>query len=91
MIGRDISKSIKNELDINYKNGIVTSNEIRSLIIQELKNRNQNTVAESYSGYKKNLVTNEREELSYNKKYRSKVGSSFKIRAKQYAKDKDKR
>jgi transcriptional repressor NrdR len=90
LIAKDISKLVRNNLDENYDNTIISSNDLRSLIVKELENRNQSTIAESYSGYKKNLVTDAREELSHSKKYKSKVdSSSFNTHAKQYVKDKD--
>lgn len=67
----------------------MSSNDLRSLIVKELKNRNQSTIAESYSGYKKNLITDTREELSHSRKYKSKIDLSFNTYAKQYVKDKD--
>lgn len=89
LIAKDISKSIKNNLDENYDNNIVSSNDLRSLIVEELKNRNKGTIAESYSGYKKDMITNAREELSHSRKYKSKVDTSLNTHAKQYARDKD--
>lgn len=89
LIAKDISKLVRNNLDENYDNTIISSNDLRSLIVEELKNRNQSTIAESYSGYKKNLITGTREELSHSRKYKSKVDSSFNTHAKQYVKDKD--
>jgi transcriptional regulator NrdR family protein len=89
LIAKDISKLVRNDLNENYNNPIISSNDLRSLIVEELKNRNQSTMAESYSGYKKNLITGTREELSHSRKYRSKVDSSFNTPAKQYVKDKD--
>lgn len=89
LIAKDISKLVKNNLDENYDNKIISSNDLRSLIVKELKNRNQSTIAESYSGYKKNLITSAREELLHSRKYKSKVDSSLNTPAKQYVKDKD--
>jgi transcriptional repressor NrdR len=89
LIAKDVSKLVRNNLDENYDNTIISSNDLRSLIVEELKNRNQSTIAESYSGYKKNLITDTREELSHSRKYKSKVDSSFNTHAKQYVKDKD--
>ena len=88
LIAKDISKLVKNELDENYDNSIISSNELRTLIIEELKNRNQSTIAESYSGYKKNLITDTQGELTRSK-YKSKVNSSLSTHAKQYVRDKD--
>ena len=89
LIAKDVSKLVKNNLDENYDNTIISSNDLRSLIVEELRNRNKGTIAESYSGYKKNLITNAREELSHSRKYKSKVDSSLNTHAKQYVKDKD--
>ena len=89
LIAKDITKLVRNNLDKNYDNTIISSNDLRSTIVNELKNRNQSTIAESYSGYKKNLITGTREELSHSRKYKSKVDSSFNTHATQYVKDKD--
>ena len=88
LIAKDISKLVKNELDENYDNSIIPSDELRTLIVEELKNRNQSTIAESYSGYKKNLITDTQGELTRSK-YKSKVNSSLSTHAKQYVRDKD--
>src|SRR5215218_1166450 len=56
LIAKDISKLVRNNLDENYDNTITSSNDLRSLIVEELKNRNQSTIAESYSGYKNNMI-----------------------------------
>ena len=84
LIAKDISRLVKNKLDENYDNSIISSNELRTLIIEELKNRNQSTIAESYSGYNKNLITDTQGELTRSK-YKSKVSTH----AKQYVRDKD--
>ena len=89
LIAKDISKLVRNNLDNNYDSTTISSNDLRSLIVEELKNRNQSTIAESYSGYKKNLITDTREELLHSRKYKSKVELSFNTNAKQYVKDKD--
>ena len=88
LIAKDISRLVKNKLDENYDNSIISSNELRTLIIEELKNRNQSTIAESYSGYKKNLITDTQGELTRSK-YKSKVNSSLSTHAKQHVRDKD--
>jgi hypothetical protein len=89
LIAKDVSKLVKNNLDENYDNPIISSNDLRTLIVEELKNRNHSSIAESYSGYKKNLVTGTREELPPSRIYKSKVNSSLNTHAKQYVKDKD--
>jgi hypothetical protein len=57
---------------------IVSSDELRQLVSQELRNRNESTIAESYSGYSKNKVTTDIQEeiTSSNNKYNSKVGQT---------------
>ena len=47
LIAKDVSKLVRNNLDENYDNTIISSNDLRSLIVDELKNRNQSTIAES--------------------------------------------
>lgn len=104
VMARDISISIKKDLfhvssENDYDNNginsnhndkiIVNSNRLRELVAAELVNRNQSTIAESYSGYNKNSMTAIREELSRNDKFDSKVSSSMNTDAKQSAKDKD--
>jgi transcriptional repressor NrdR len=71
----DIAKTITNNKELAQKN-VVNSAELRQLVTQELQNRNESTIAESYSGYSKNNVTTEiREEItSRNNKYDSKAG-----------------
>jgi transcriptional repressor NrdR len=88
LIAKDISKLVRNNLDENYDSTTISSNDLRSLIVKELKNRNQSTIAESYPGYKKNSITGTREELLHSRKYKSKVDSSFNAHAKQSVKDK---
>jgi len=89
LIAKDISKLVKNNLDESYDNTIIPSNNLRTLIVEELKNRNHSTIAESYSGYRKNLVTDTREELPPSRIYKSKINSSLNTRGKQHVKDKD--
>ena len=71
---------------------IVNSAELRQLVTQELHNRNESTIAESYSGYSKNKVTTDiREEItSRNNKYSSKAGRTIRTHAKQFAMDRNK-
>ena len=60
----DIAKTITNNKELAQKN-VVNSAELRQLVTQELQNRNESTIAESYSGYSKNKVTTEiREEIT---------------------------
>jgi hypothetical protein len=58
-------------------------------VTEELKLRNQSTIAESYSGYSKNKVTPTKEEHLKNSKYDSKVSPSANTQSKQNARDKD--
>ena len=71
---------------------IVNSAELRIVVTQELHNRNESTIAESYSGYSKNKVTTDiREEItSRNNKFNSKAGQTIRTRAKQFAMDRNK-
>jgi transcriptional regulator NrdR family protein len=90
-IALDISKTINNDKDLIQKN-MVSSDELRQLVTQELRNRNESTIAESYSGYSKNKVTTDiREEItSSNNKYDSKAGRTTRTHAKQFAMDRNK-
>lgn len=87
----DIAKTITNNKELAQKN-VVNSAELRQLVTQELQNRNESTIAESYSGYSKNKVTTEiREEItSRNNKYDSKAGRTTRTHAKQFAMDRNK-
>jgi transcriptional repressor NrdR len=90
MLAKDISKSIINKLEENPPmDNFIYSSKIREYVAQELKQRNQNTIAESYAGYSKNDVTSIKEEQLKNNKYDSKVSQSKNTRSKQFAKDKD--
>jgi hypothetical protein len=92
MLAKDISKSITNKLAENppIENHIYSS-KIREYVAEELKQRNQSTIAESYTGYSKNSVTPINEEQLNNNKYASKVSPSVNTHSKQYVKDKDSR
>jgi ribosomal protein L19E len=67
----------------------IYSSKIREYVAEELKQRNQNTIAESYSGYSKNKITSLKEEHFINSKDDSKVATSMNTQAKQNVKDKD--
>jgi transcriptional regulator NrdR family protein len=90
MLAKDISKSITNKLAENppIENHIYSS-KIREYVAEELKQRNQSTIAESYAGYSKNSVTSLKEEQLKNNKYDSKVSQTTNTQSKQFAKDKD--
>jgi transcriptional regulator NrdR family protein len=88
----DIAKTIKNNKELVQKN-MVSSGKPRQLVTQELRNRNESNIAESYSGYSKNKVTTDiREEItSSNNKYYSKAGGrTTRTHAKQFAMDRNK-
>ena len=87
----DIAKTITNNKELAQKN-VVNSAELRQLVTQELQNRNESTIAESYSGYSKNKVTTEiREEItSRNNEYDSKAGRTTRTHTKQFAMDRNK-
>ena len=89
MISKDIAKSIHNTLKEEPPQDSVKSIKIREYVIEELKFRNQNTIAESYSGYGKNKTTSLKEEHFINSKDASKVATSMNTQAKQNVKDKD--
>jgi len=88
MLAKDISKSIINKRKSAIDNFIYSS-KIREYVTQELKQRNQNTIAESFAGYSKNNVTSIKEEQLKNNKYYSKVSQTKNTQSKQFAKDKD--
>ncbi|CAN5865826.1 hypothetical protein BH23THE1_BH23THE1_13630 [soil metagenome] len=71
MLAIDISKSIISKLAENphIENPIYHS-KIREYVTEELKQRNQNKIVESYAGYSKNSVTSIKEEPSWNTQIR---------------------
>ena len=90
MLAKDISKSIINKLKENPPiDNFIYSSKIREYVTQELKQRNQNTIAESFAGYSKNNITSIKEEQLKNNKYDSKVLQTKNTQSKQLAKDKD--
>jgi len=90
LIAKDISKSLIHKLAENTPiDNFIYSSKIREYVTQELKQRNQNTIAESYAGYSKNSVTSIKEEQLKNSKYDSKVSQSTNTQSKQFAKNKD--
>ena len=90
MLAKDISKSITSKLTENPPiDNFIYSSKIREYVTEELKQRNQNTIPESYSGYSKNNVTSIKEEQLKNNKYDSKVSQTKNTQSKQFAKDKD--
>jgi transcriptional regulator NrdR family protein len=90
MLAKDISKSIINKLKENPPiDNFIYSSKIREYVTQELKQRNQNTIAESFAGYSKNNVTSIKEEQLKNNKYDSKVLQTKNTQSKQLAIDKD--
>ena len=90
MLAKDISKSIISKLKENPPiDNFIYSSKIREYVTQELKQRNQNTIAESFAGYSKNNVTSIKEEQLKNNKYDSKVSQTKNTQSKQFAKDKD--
>ena len=88
MMAKDIAKSIHTELkenNNNSDNNTIRSSQIKEFVIEELKSRNEKVIAESYSGYSKNTIT----ELSGNNKYDSKAGPTQRSHSKEYIKQKD--
>lgn len=90
LIAKDISKSLISKLTENPPiDNFIYSSKIREYVTEELKQRNQNTIAESYAGYSKNDVTSIKEEQLKNNKYDSKVSQTTNTQSKQFTKDKD--
>ncbi|MDQ6723435.1 MAG: ATP cone domain-containing protein [Thermoproteota archaeon] len=89
IMAKDIARFIHNKLKEKSTRDSIGTIKIREQVVEELKNRNQNTIAESYSGYSKNKITSLKEEHFINSKDDSKVATSMNSQAKQSAKDKD--
>ena len=85
LMAKDIAKSLHKKLKENANSNIVSSSDIRMHIVEELKSRNENVIAESYSGYSKNVIT----ELSDNNKYDSKADPTQRSHNKEHIKQKD--
>ncbi len=90
LLAKDISKSITSKLAQNPPiDNFIYSSKLREYITQELKQRNHDSIAESFSGYSKNDVTPMNEEQLKNNKFDSKVSPSVNTHSKQFVKDKD--
>ena len=90
MLAKDISKSVTSKLAGNPPiDNLIFSSKLREYVSEELKQRNQSTIAESYLGYSKNSVTSINEEQLKDSKYDSKVSQSSNTHQKQFVKDKD--
>lgn len=87
VLAKDISKSIIDKLKQKPNQNSISSIKIRDYVVEELKDRNKNTIAESYSGYSKNKITPLKEEQFENNKHHSKVSPSVNTHSKQDAKD----
>ena len=86
MMAKDIAKSIQKKIkENNSNNNTIHSSQIKEFVTEELKSRNENVIAESFSGYSKNTIT----ELSANHKYDSKAGPTQRSHQKEYVKQKD--
>jgi transcriptional repressor NrdR len=86
LMAKDIAKSIHKKIkEKNANNTIIHSSDIKEFVIEELKSRNEGTIAQSFSGYSKNTIT----ELSGNHKYDSKTGPTQRSHQKEHAKQKD--
>lgn len=85
MMAKDIAESIYNRLKENTNNNTIRSSKIKELVTEELKARNENVIAESFSGYSKNTIT----ELSGNHKYDSKADPTQRSNQKEHVKQKD--
>lgn len=90
LLAKDISKSITSkDAQKSPIDNFIYSSKVREYITEELKQRNHDSIAESFSGYSKNNVTPMNEEQLKNNKYDSKVSPSVNTHSKQYVKDKD--
>jgi transcriptional repressor NrdR len=90
LLAKDISKSITGKLAQNPPIGnFIDSSKIREYMTEELKQRNHDLIAESFSGHSQNNVTSMNEEQLKNNKYDSKVSPSVNTHSKQFVKDKD--
>ena len=90
LLAKDISKSITRKLAQNPPiDDFIYSSKIREFITEELKQRNHDSIAESFSGYSKNNVIPMNGEHLKNNKYDSKISPSVNTHSKQYVKDKD--
>jgi hypothetical protein len=90
LLAKDISKSITGKLAQNPPiDNFIYSSKIREYITEELKQRNHDSIAESFSGYSKNSVTLMNKEQLKNNKYDSTVSPSVNTHSKQFVKDKD--
>jgi transcriptional repressor NrdR len=90
LIAKDVSKSLISKLVENPPiDNFIYSSKIREYVTEELKQRNQHTIAESYAGYSKNNATSIKEEQLKNNKYDSKVSQTKNTQSKQFTKDKD--
>ena len=90
LLAKDISKSITGKLAQNPPiDNFIYSSKIREYITEELKQRNHDSIAESFSGYSKNSVTPINKEQLKNNKYDSTVSPSVNTHSKQFVKDKD--
>src|ERR1043165_8080917 len=69
LLAKDMSKSITSKLAQNPPlDNFIYSSKIREYITEELKQRNHDSIAESFSGYSKNVVTPMNEEQLKNNK-----------------------
>jgi hypothetical protein len=85
LMAKDIAKSIHKKLEEKSENNTIRSVDIKGYVIDELKSRNEGVIAESFSGYSKNALT----ELSGDGKFDSKVNPTQRTHQKEHAKQKD--
>ena len=85
VMAKDIAKSIHKKLEEKTKNNTIRSVDIKDYVVEELKSRNEGVIAESYSGYSKNTLT----DMSGDNKFDSKVTPTQRTHQKEYAKQKD--
>jgi hypothetical protein len=85
LMAKDIAKSIHKKLEEKPENTTIRSIDIKDYVVEELKSRNESVIAESYSGYSKNTLT----DLSGDNKFDSKVSPTQRTHQKEYVKQKD--
>ena len=58
LMAKDIAKSIHKKLMEKSDNNAIRSIDIKDYVVEELKSRNEGTIAESFSGYSKTQLPN---------------------------------
>jgi transcriptional regulator NrdR family protein len=86
-IALEVSKTVKNDESLAGK-GQVSSSTLRKMVAEELRERNQETAAKSYLGYKKTKSTKQKFERSRRGKSKAR-GRTVRTHTKHFAKTKD--